>query len=68
VLHQVPGLTDGIGSIVFAPDGKSFAATATGDVRVWDTVTGRETHRLPGDSRSFIVSLRFSPDGRMLAL
>lgn len=51
----------------FSPDG-TLLATAMADhtVRIWNTVTGRETSKLTGPGEA-VTSVAFSPDGAWLA-
>jgi WD40 repeat protein len=58
-----------IHGVIFSPDGRS-AATAGDDgvITLWDAATGRETQRLVYSDRNLnLRSLRFSPDGDLLA-
>ena len=61
--------TDGYGepSLVFAPDGKTFALSAgTGTIRIIDAATGEEKRRFFGRNYQG-VRLAYSPDGKTLA-
>jgi len=56
----------------FSPDGRRIATASpySGDVKLWDTATGKEVVRLwqPNEGGSFrAYSLAFSPDGKRLA-
>ena len=56
-----------IGDLTFSPDGKwvvSASHREQGSVHVWDPQTGKELRQLPAP---YTESVRFSPDGRMLA-
>ena len=54
-------------SIVFSPDGKIIlAGTDSGEVKVWDAITGKELPPLSGH-KSWIVSIAFSPNGKVFA-
>jgi RNA polymerase sigma factor (sigma-70 family) len=54
-----------INAVAFAPGGKTVAtAGADGTVRVWDTGTGVQLHRLEQPGKA--VGIAFSPDGKTL--
>lgn len=48
----------------FSPDGR-FAATAAGNVTIWDIPSGRPAHDF--EKPAFVWALAFSPDSRRLA-
>jgi WD40 repeat protein len=52
--------------IVFAPDGKTYAASDKQGARLWDTATGREIRRFPTSGEAARL-LRFAPDGKTMA-
>lgn len=57
-------------TLAFSPDGKVLATASllgesTGQVRLWDTTTGKQRAFLPAATHR--VALAFSPDGRLLA-
>ncbi len=65
-VRRVPGLAGWVLSLVFAADGRSFAAGGWGGIKVWETATGSERRHFvgfPGDT----AALAFAPDGRHLA-
>ncbi len=53
-------------ALAFSPDGKLLAASGGGEVRLWETASGRVLHKFRGDAGEF-ARLAFSPDGRWLA-
>jgi RNA polymerase sigma factor (sigma-70 family) len=60
-------------TIVFAPDGKSFASAGSDNtVHIWETATGKELLRIDNDKfhgmgLGVVTSLAFAPDGKTLA-
>lgn len=66
-------LLDGGWLPVFAPDGKTFAASSTdtpvkpGKLLLWDVVLGKERWVLAETRKGHLVGTAFSPDGRYLA-
>jgi WD40 repeat protein len=57
------------GRVALSRDGRLLAmAGAHGDVRLWDTRTGRRAGTLPADGRRRAALLAFGPDGRRLAV
>jgi len=67
VSHGAPG--DGFMAelrAAISPSGKTLALATHGDLRLYDTGTWQETHRIQAHD-SFIVAVRFSRDGRLVA-
>jgi WD40 repeat protein len=68
-------------SIAYSADGKTLATTSlrfemknkrplyvsSGQVTLWDPATGQVRQRLP-EEQTFVSSVAFSPDGKMLAV
>jgi WD40 repeat protein len=67
LVRTLTGHTKRVTDIAFSPDGKRLASAGDdATVRVWDSATGKEMHRL--NAHRFIVqSVAFSPDGKWLA-
>jgi WD40 repeat protein len=64
-LRHFDGPADGMGPLVYAPDGKTIASASwDGSVRLWDVQTGQELRRYPQPAE-YIV---FSPDGKYLVI
>src|SRR5262245_28762317 len=62
--HIITRTEDGIGSVVFSPDGRLLATAGPGQsIQLWDVETHEELRRLEGH-RTFIRTLAFSPDGK----
>ena len=58
----------GMPDVVFSPDGARLASLGElGEVKIWDTNTGRELLALSDEALGYGSSLAFSPDGRWLA-
>jgi hypothetical protein len=53
--------------LVISPDGKYLAGADRGDVRVWAVATGKQVAQFRGQGQAWILSLAFSPSGRVLA-
>ena len=54
----------------FSPDGTRIAGVGSRQIKIWDTAnlaTGQEIITLEDDTRSRPISVRWSPDGKMLA-
>jgi WD40 repeat protein len=62
-LHRCRGVA---GAIALSPDERTLAAADGKTVRLWELPSGKERGRFTGH-RKRIVSLAFSPDGRLLA-
>jgi WD40 repeat protein len=61
------GDVDAITCLAYSPDGKRLAGGTYGTrVVLWDTVTGKQVHVLPGRG-SAVTAVAFSPDGKELA-
>jgi WD40 repeat protein len=56
-------------SVGFIPDGKMLASgsTLSGEIKLWDVLTGKETATLQGHTSGVLFSVAFSPDGKTLA-
>ena len=73
VRHNLQGHDGKITSIQFSPDGKSLAvasgvAGVKGTLTVWSTDTAEAArHEFPAEHRDLIYSLKWSPDGKLLA-
>ncbi len=55
-----------ITSIAFAPNGRSLASRAAGEIRIWDLKQAGPTHQFPALDANF-GSVVYSPNGRWLA-
>jgi WD40 repeat protein/transcriptional regulator with XRE-family HTH domain len=59
-------IVDGYSRLAFSPDGTRLAATDVRQVKIWDTVSGKELLTIP-DLYSDIYALAYSPDGTRIA-
>jgi WD40 repeat protein len=72
-LLSLTGLTMGVWSLVFSPDGRRIVAgcgsiktgSKFGEIKFWDAATGQEKLSLRADAAS-VRSVAFSPDGTRL--
>ncbi len=55
------------GAVDYSPDGSLIAVTNSGGVRLWNTQTGKEEHKLKG-FKGRPNAFAFSPDGKTLAV
>ncbi len=61
MIHEV-ALSD----LAYAPDGRTFVSASPDLLIVWDVLSGRQKHVIPGMGRGF-TRIDISPDGRWLA-
>lgn len=52
---------------IFSPDGRLMAVTANNEIKLYNTTTGKEDHKLRG-LKGTVTGVSFSPDGRTLAV
>jgi tricorn protease-like protein len=67
VVRSFKGLEIHGTSIAFSADSERVATGNGNDVQVWDVASGQQILDLP-DTRSAQISMKFSPDGRLLAV
>jgi WD40 repeat protein len=73
VSHQpigppLSGHSDSILSVVFSPDGKTFASSSASECLLWDLSTEPLTGKLLSEKEGSGGKLAFSQDGRLLAI
>ena len=70
MIKAYEGMPGRIYDVQFSPDGSRFAAASSldggGDVRIYETVSGKLLHSIEGRSGG-VFSITFSANGRMLA-
>jgi WD40 repeat protein len=65
-------LTDRVNALAFSRDGKLLATgsgdpTRSGEIKLWDTASGRLVRELVKPHKDAVLALDFSPDGKHLA-
>jgi WD40 repeat protein len=69
-VQTLQGHSSAVESVAFSPDGQRLAsASGDGDIKLWDTFTGKQLRTFPGSTYVFnmLTSVAFSPDGQHLA-
>ena len=57
------GKGGGVTTLAYSPDGRTLASGSSGEIHLWDAVTGEHKLTLTGGGRSVV----YSPDGRTLS-
>jgi WD40 repeat protein len=66
-LHALlEGHVAGVDAVAFSPDGKTLATSGT-NVKLWNIATHQEVTTLPTPNTVYSFSIKFSPDGGILA-
>ncbi len=72
IKKRITGFADKVTTIAFSPDGRLFATgggapTEDGEIKVFETETGKEILNIRGGHSDTVFGVAFSPDGKMLA-
>ena len=54
--------------MALSPDGSLLATSGRWDLNLWDVSTGKRLQTLTGDGKEEVSSVKFSPDGSLLAI
>jgi WD40 repeat protein/serine/threonine protein kinase len=67
--RTIHGLEDRLHFLVFSPDGaRLLAVDNTGAMKIWDSATGRQTAAARLTNVYWVTSIRFSSDGKRVAI
>ncbi|HEX3150839.1 MAG TPA: WD40 repeat domain-containing protein [Gemmataceae bacterium] len=66
-IHTLAKEKSWMSSAVFSPDGRTVATAESKGMRLWETATGKESHRLTKGEQGWYYAMQFAPDGRTLA-
>ena len=68
LLKNIPAHAGDVPDVVYSPDGRWIASLgASGQIKIWDALTGEALQTLENPTSEFGSSLAFSPDGSSLA-
>jgi WD40 repeat protein len=55
-------------ALALSPGGKTIATAQLGDIYLWNVASGRLTGLLPLSQNAIVLSMAYSPDGRLIAI